>query len=70
MSGWVHFRWTASLYERTAACMRKAMPASYEHGSAYLTQQWRADCNALADMFKENAPSFDRERFLKDCGVK
>lgn len=33
-------------------------------------EQHKADCEAIADALAKNDPRFDRERFLKACGVQ
>jgi hypothetical protein len=32
--------------------------------------QHRKDCHAVADAFARSNSHFDRDRFLRDCGVK
>ncbi len=31
--------------------------------------QHRLDCISIANSIRDNDPKFDRERFLRDCGV-
>lgn len=43
--------------------LRQAQPDTHD---AFM--QWCLDCEALADAFEAAFISFDRSRFLRDCG--
>lgn len=49
-----------------AALKSVSVDPAYEPPRAW---QHEADCNAVADVIGEDNRAFDRERFLKDCGV-
>lgn len=55
-------------YVLIAAALRAARPP----GTALLARCHQADCDALviADRLAGDNPRFDRERFLKACGVQ
>ncbi len=59
-------------YVLLAAALASAKPAPHMHGPDHglaAREQHKRDCEAIADALAEN-PRFDRERFLKACGIE
>ena len=50
-----------------AAALKRQQPA--EHWDANKRCQFGLDVNSIADALASDNPRFDRERFLKACGV-
>ncbi len=55
-------------YVLIAEALKKARPTPSDYNSAHV--QFRADVTLIADALANDNPRFDRERFLKACGVQ
>ena len=53
-------------YVAIAEALRKVQPALDDHGGS-LHLQWAIDRTAIADVFENDNPRFDRERFADAC---
>lgn len=51
-----------------ARAMRDAKPRSGDPDFHECLGQWETDCETLSIAFQQRSPTFDRIRFLKDCG--
>jgi hypothetical protein len=59
-------------FELIAAALRCALPAAVgpvEYTSMQRDMHRRC-CDAVAHALRQQYPAFDRERFLRDCGVQ
>lgn len=59
-------------YEKIAKVLAKRITVTGEFSRAYqneVREQVKYVASDLADTFAEDNPKFDRERFLKACGV-
>jgi hypothetical protein len=52
-------------FEIVAQAMNDAKP---RNSSEDRLEQWRTDCETLADAFAAQSTCFDRVRFFKNCG--
>jgi len=53
-------------YENLSTALRNAYLATSPYNAHY---QHVIDCEAVADVLASTNPRFDRDRFLRECGV-
>lgn len=56
-------------YELIAKAMRRGSPLSKHDGTSPKSNQWLRDCWNLAHALATQDSDFNRELFLKECGV-
>ena len=61
-------KWRSQQTMKIAKVIYKEIDRSYEHGTID-EAGLRTAARKLADMFVKDIPYFNREQFLKDCGV-
>lgn len=59
---------TRKHYVMLAAALARSKPERFHAGAE--DAQWRWDCRVIAEALAADNERFDRERFLKACGIE